>query len=346
MSDSWELIKLFGDVLDLCKVHGGETFAVLTEGGERSAHADAWLIAAQERGATSFQVNVPKRVPITDSRTKQTALSGNTGAMSALKTADMIVDLIGLLWSAEQQQLQAAGARILMCRNPLENMIRMFPTAELRRRVEAAAAVLGNAREMHVTSPGGTDVLYKLGQYPVITQYGYTDEPGRWDNCPGGFLYSGGNDGCVDGTVVIDAGDIILPFKRYLDNPIRLTIDRGVVTDIEGKHTDGRILRDYMARYNDPRAYAVSHVGWGMDEKATWDYLATSPIAGESVGVDARAFYGNVLFSTGPNSELGGTNDTACHLDIPLRGCSLTLDGTPILDAGTIVPRELAAAGR
>lgn len=346
MSEGWELVKLFGEVLDLCNVRADETFAVLTEGGDRAVYADAWLVAAQERGATSFQVNVPKRVPSAGSRTKLTALSGNTGAMAALKTADMIIDLIGLLWSAEQQELQAAGARILMCRNPVEHMVRMFPTRELRRRVEAAADVLRTAREMHITSPGGTDVVYKLGQYPVIMQYGYTDEPGRWDNCPGGFLYTGGNDDAVNGIVVIDTGDIIMPFKRYLDNPVRLTIERGFVSHIDGEHTDARILRDYMARFKDPRAYAVSHVGWGMDEKASWDFLATSPLANESTGVDARAFCGNVLFSTGPNSELGGKNDTGCHLDIPLRGCSLTLDGVPILDIGTIVPPELAAAER
>jgi 2,5-dihydroxypyridine 5,6-dioxygenase len=106
------------------------------------------------------------------------------------------------------------------------------------------------------------------------------------------------------------------------------------------------MLRTYMARWNDPNAYAVSHIGWGMDEKALWDFLATSPLAAVSTGADGRAFYGNVLFSTGPNSELGGTNDTACHLDIPLRHADLYLDGAPIVLKGDIVPAELRAAQR
>ena len=47
------------------------------------------------------------------------------------------------------------------------------------------------------------------------------------------------------------------------------------------------------------------------------------------------------MFSTGPNSELGGTNDTACHLDIPMRNCSLFLDDEPIVIDGDIVVKEL-----
>lgn len=341
-----ELVKLFDAVLDLCKLRDGEILAVLSEDGRQADYADAFMGAATERGASSFQVNVAKQAHTPGARTKQTALSGNEGAVNALKTADMIVDLIGLLWSAEQKELQASGVRILTCKESVANIVRMFPTPELRRRVETGAQMLAAARELRVTSPAGTDVVYKLGQYPVITQYGYTDEPGRWDNLPGGFLYGGGNDGEVEGVVVIAPGDLLLPFKRYLSEPIRLIIEHGNVVRIEGEHLDAEILRTYMARWNDPRAYAVSHIGWGMDEKAHWDYLATSPFAAESNGRDGRAFYGNVLFSTGPNSELGGTNDTGCHLDIPLRGCDLSLDGNPIVAKGQLVPPQLKAPGR
>ena len=116
--------------------------------------------------------------------------------------------------------------------------------------------MLSAAREMRITSPAGTDITYRLGQYPVITQYGYTDQPGRWDNLPGGFLYTGGCDGEIDGVVVLDTGDIVFPFKRYLSGPIRMIVEKGVVTRIEGNHVDAELLRSFMARWNDPRAYA------------------------------------------------------------------------------------------
>lgn len=343
MGDTSELVRLFGAVLDLCKVKEGETLAVLTQDNERQPYANAYLSAAQQRGAHAFQVNLAKVVPDPGAKTKKTALTGNVPAVNALKSANIVIDTMGLLWSAEQKEIQSAGARILLCREPADNIAKMFPRPELRRRVEAGQRRLQAAKEMRITSPSGTDVTYKLGRYPTITQYGYTDEPGRWDHLPGGFLYTGGNDDGVDGTVVINAGDIVFPFKRYMNSPIRLTIEKGMVVKIAGDHLDAELLRAFMARWNDPRAYAISHIGWGMDEKAQWDFLASSPLASQTFGVDARSYYGNVLFSTGPNVELGGTNDTACHCDIPLRGCSLFLDGEPIVDAGRIVPAELQA---
>lgn len=341
MADNSELVRLFGAVLDLCKVKEGETLAVLTQDNEREAYATAYLAAAQQRGAHAFQLNLPKRMPDPGAKAKKTSLSGNVPAVNALKAADIVIDLVGLLWSAEQKEIQSAGARILLCREPAENIAKMFPRPELRKRVEAAEKILSKAKEMRISSPAGTDVTYKLGRYPTITQYGYTDQPGRWDHLPGGFLYTGGDDDGVNGTVVINTGDIIFPFKRYMAAPIRLIIENGMVVKIEGDHTDAEVLRTYMARWNDPRAYAISHIGWGMDEKAQWDFMATGAVAAQTFGVDGRAYYGNVLFSTGPNVELGGKNDTACHLDIPLRGCSLFLDGAPVVKAGELVPPEL-----
>jgi 2,5-dihydroxypyridine 5,6-dioxygenase len=47
------------------------------------------------------------------------------------------------------------------------------------------------------------------------------------------------------------------------------------------------------------------------------------------------------MFSTGPNTHHGGTNDTLCHVDIPMRGCSLWLDDEQILERGLIVKDSL-----
>ena len=290
MSDNSELVKLYGAVLDLCKLKKGEVLAVLTEGGDRAADVDAYLTAAEARGAHAMQVNLRRRPPLPGVKVKQTSLTGNGPAVEILKQTDIVIDFVGLLWSAEQKQLQEAGTRILMSRESPDVIRRMFPTEALRKRVEAGEKMLKAAREMRITSPAGTDIRYKLGQYPVITQYGFTDQPGRWDNLPGGFLYTGGTDGEIDGVVVLNTGDMIFPFKRYLSNPIRMIVEKGMVTKIEGDHLDAELLRAFMARFNDPRAYAVSHIGWGMDEKAQWDFIATSSLASlPTVSTDVRS---------------------------------------------------------
>ncbi|MDP7344844.1 MAG: leucyl aminopeptidase, partial [Alphaproteobacteria bacterium] len=75
----------------------------------------------------------------------------------------------------------------------------------------------------------------------------------------------------------------------------------------------------------------------GLNEKCVWN----PELPG--IGMDGRAHYGNVLFSLGPDTEFGGDNDTACHLDLPMRNCNLWLDGELIVEGGEVMPAELRA---
>ncbi|MCW6507838.1 leucyl aminopeptidase [Lichenifustis flavocetrariae] len=343
MADS-DMVGLFRKELELCKVKAGERIGILSEDQIRADYAAAFLVAAEELGADPFHVNIRKRPGSFFG--PGNSLRGRQAAIDALKGADMVIDLIGLLWSNEQTEITNAGPRMLLVLEPVEVLSRMLPSAESRRRVEAASRVLKGARSMHITSRGGTDVTYRLGNMRTISQYGYTDEPGRWDAWPGAFVWTGADNDGVDGTVVIDAGDMLLPFRRYASSPIALTIKAGYITDIQGGGTEGLMMRDIMRSFNDPKAYAVSHIGWGLDEKADWSFIGTHPASPLSQGQDGRAFYGNVMFSTGPNTEIGGTNHTDCHLDIPLRNCSLFLDGEPIVKHGVVLPDAMRVPGR
>ena len=341
-----EMLALFRAELELCRVHEGEVVAVLSAANEWADYAQAFMLAAQGLGAIAFHVNVPRNKPKVAGTQGRHPLTGNQPAIDALKQADLVIDLLGLLFSAEQAEIQASGARVLRVMEPFHILKQMFPTEDLRRRVEYARELLGKAKEMHITSMGGTDVRYKLSQYPVISEYGYTYEPGRWDHFPSGFAFTQGNDGGVEGTVVLMPGDIFAAFKRYVQMPVRLMIERGYVTAIEGAGMDAALMRSYIESFNDPRGYAVSHIGWGLNERANWYHLAaTQQLSSEHV-MNALSFYGNVLFSTGPNTELGGSNDTPCHMDLPMRDCSLSLDGVPLLDAVTVVHPEMRAPGR
>jgi 2,5-dihydroxypyridine 5,6-dioxygenase len=62
--------------------------------------------------------------------------------------------------------------------------------------------------------------------------------------------------------------------------------------------------------------------------------------------MDARAFYGNFLFSTGPNTEVGGTRKTPCHMDIALRRCDIRLDGQTVVADGEVVAPEASRVRR
>ena len=81
-------------------------------------------------------------------------------------------------------------------------------------------------------------------------------------------------------------------------------------------------------------AYATSHVGWGMNPAARWDVLALYDRR-ELWGTEVRAFAGNFLYSTGANETAG--RFTAGHFDLPMRHCSVTLDGSPVVTDGRLI---------
>ncbi|MEK5444630.1 MULTISPECIES: leucyl aminopeptidase [unclassified Fredinandcohnia] len=332
-----EMVELFKKELELCKLQPTETMAVLTSGDIRADYAKAFLTAASQIGANAFELKLPPNNRGAEGSFGITPLTDNRVAVECLKKADLVIDLVLLLFSKEQLELQEAGVRILLVVEPFDVIKRMFPKESDKDRVLYATNLLKNAKELRVTNQAGTDVTYQLGQYPILTEYAFADEPGRWDHLPSCFAAATSNDGGVDGVVVMDKGDILFPFNRYLQEQVTFTIKDGYVTNIEGGF-DAMLIKDYMESFNDPRAYAISHIGWGLNERAQWHSLAFDD---QVFGMDGRAFYGNVLFSLGPNSELGGSNDTPCHLDLPMKNCTLYLDGKLIVKDGDVVIEEM-----
>lgn len=326
--------------LKMSGVRNGERVVVLTQGNERIDYADAFMSAGKKLGASMYHMRLPSPPVIGGWNVGTTGLADNPDAVEALKNCDMLIDCIFLLFSPEQLAIQAAGTRVLTVVEPPELLARMLPSQELREKVEIAGELLAKAKVMRITSQHGTDVTYRLNTYPTVTEYACTDEPGRWDHWPSGFVFTGGDDDGVDGTIVVAPGDILLPQNTYVREPIIYTIEKGWITDIRGG-LDAELVKSYMDSFNDQRGLGMSHVGWGMNRDAKWHRMVPGEFPG-GMGMEPRSFYGNVMFSTGPNNELGGSNDTACHLDIPMRNCSLFLDDELIVKDGDIVNKEIS----
>ncbi len=325
--------------LKMSGVHDGESVVVLTQGDERLDYANAFMAAGRRLRANVYHVRLPPPPIENGWAVGKSQLAEMPEVVETLKSADMLIDCIFLLFSSEQMAIQAAGTRVLTVVEPPELLARMLPNKQLREKVELAGELLASAKHLRITSPHGTDVSYVIDSYPTLTEYACTDEPGRWDHWPSGFVFTGGNDDGVDGQIVVAPGDILLPQNMYVREPVVYTIENGWITDIRGG-LEADLISAYMASFDDQRGLGMSHVGWGMNPDAHWHNLAPGLFPG-GMGMEPRSFLGNVMFSTGPNNELGGQNDTACHLDIPMRNCSLFLDDEAIVLEGKIVPKTL-----
>jgi 2,5-dihydroxypyridine 5,6-dioxygenase len=336
-----QMIEAWKQVLTLSKLEPGQSVTVLTSTSTHPQTLSTALLAARSMGAIVNRLDFP---PVNGEKALSrdslaylgtTPLTGNRAAIAALKASDLVLDLMTLLFSPEQHEIMNAGTKILLAVEPPEVLARIVPTEADQRRVKAAAVRLGAAKEMHVTSEAGTDVRFKLGQYPTISEYGFVDEPGRWDHWPSGFVLTWANEGGSSGKIVLERGDILLPMKSYVQDRIGFDIKDGYLTSIGGG-VDADILRDYMESYNDPEAFAMSHIGWGLQPRARWSTLGLYDREA-TIGMDARAFEGNFLFSFGPNNEAGGSRTTACHIDIPMRNCTVALDGEQVVRHGKVL---------
>ena len=337
-------IDAFAHTFALCGVKAGDTAVVLSETQSRPVNVQLAQLALARLGASVFQIVLTSPKLSAPVPVRSTGASDAIGRLApvvqALAATTFIADLTveGLLHAAELPHILAGGARVLMVSNEHPEILeRCQPSAALEPVVKAHMKRLKAAKTMQVTSPAGTQLTINLAGAQIGGGWGYTVRPGTISHWPGGLCLAFPAQGSVNGTLVLAQGDVNLTFKRYIDKPITLTIANDYVTDIAGLGLDADLMRSYFAAWGDKEAYAVSHVGWGLNPQARWDSMAFYDKA-DFNGTELRAFAGNFLYSTGANEVAG--RHTLGHFDLPLKGCTVALDNDTIVDAGQV--RSLA----
>lgn len=333
-------IDLFADVFAHCKVGPGDVCAVLSESQSRALNVQLAELALHKLGARPFHVVVPsptQRAPVPIRSTgASVALQGLAPVLQALAASTFVADctLEGLMHAADLPAILQGGARVLYISNEHPEVLeRLAPSSADEQKVRAGMRRLNDAKLMKVTSAAGTDLAIRVTGARVGGVWGYTEKPGTLSHWPGGLCLCFPRAGSVNGTLVVARGDLNLTFKRYAESPVRLTIDNDYVTRIEGDSLDAELMRSYFAAWGDRDAYAVSHVGWGLNERARWDALVMYDRADVN-GTEQRAFAGNFLYSTGAN-EVAGRHSLG-HFDLPFRGCTVELDGDAVVREGKL----------
>lgn len=333
-------IDAFCDVFERCAVKPGDAAAILSETQSRGLNVHLAELALLRLGARPFHVVVPTPrnphpVPVRSTGASE-AIGKLQPVIAALGQTPFVVDctIEGLMHAAETPAILKAGARIMVISNEHpEALERLAPDPALERQVKAAVKMLRGARRMTVASDAGTRLDVDMTGASTVGVWGWTDRPGTLAHWPGGLVVSFPRSGAVNGTLVLDRGDINLTFKRYLEAPVTLALGADYVTRIEGEGTDGELMRSYLAAWGDRNAYAVSHVGFGMNPKARYEALAMYDRR-DTNGTELRAVAGNFLFSTGANEFAG--RYTAGHFDLPVMRTTIALDGTEVVKAGVL----------
>jgi 2,5-dihydroxypyridine 5,6-dioxygenase len=337
----WRHIAAFAAHFARCGLADGEVVALLSESQSRQSLVETARLAAQSLGGRVFDVVVPTppsqhSVPIRSTGASQ-ALAGNRAVLASLSTAGLVIDCTveGLLHAPELASILGGGARVLMISNEHPDVFeRLGWDPDLPRRVGVAHELLRNADEMRVTSDAGSDLTVDLAGAFTAGSTGVTAGPGSIAHWPGGLVIAFPAAGSVNGRLVMAPGDLNLTFNRIVESLIELTIVDDHITEVRGGGVDAQLFRSYLASFGDRESYATSHVGWGMNEAARWEAVELYDRR-ETWGTEARAVAGNFLYSTGANEVAG--RFTAGHFDLPMRHCTVELDGTPVVVYGELV---------
>lgn len=333
-------IDAFCEIFARCAVKSGDTAAILSETQSRALNVHLAELALLRMGARPFHIVVPtprnrQVVPVRSTGASE-AIGRLAPVVSALQQAGFVVDctIEGLMHAVETPEILKAGARILVVSNEHpEALERMVPDSALEARVRAAARMLRATKRMKVTSAAGTDLDIDMTGASTVGVWGWTDKPGTLAHWPGGIVVSFPKARTINGRLVMAAGDINLTFKRYLTSAVTLTLKDDYVTELTGEGADAAMMKAYLAAWGDREAYAVSHVGWGMNPAARYEALSMYDQR-DTNGTELRAVAGNFLFSTGANEFAG--RYTAGHFDLPVMNTTIALDGVEVIKAGVL----------
>jgi 2,5-dihydroxypyridine 5,6-dioxygenase len=315
-----ELVELFADQLRRCKVQPGEHVLLHTDSGTYPHYPAAYLGAAKMLGADVFAILHP--------------YGEEAAAIDAWKRADLVVDLTSRPHAYGEiiAQAQESGTRILRMANSEEVIRRLLPTQELRERVEAGQALMENAKTMRITSPGGTDLtFYKEGRH-ALGIYSVSDKPGRWDLWPSGMVNCAPEEDKGEGVLVLSPGDMMLVLQQYVRDPVHMEVEDGCIKSITGG-LEAELLTEWFAKFKDPNAYRIAHIGWGCERRADW----LKP------GQDNECYYANMQIAFGANRGVftQGTTRSKAHHDFPCRNNSYWCDDVQIMADGEFVRDEL-----
>jgi 2,5-dihydroxypyridine 5,6-dioxygenase len=364
-------IDAFEAIIRRCAVQAGDTVAILCETQSRTVLPTLARLAAARVGAKAFTLTVPtlpsQGTPLIRSTGASTAIGGIAAVVQALGASTLVLDCTveGLMHAPELGAILKAGARVVYVSNEHpEALCRLLPTDDLEPLVKEHTKRMRAAKLMTVQSDAGTDLRISLEGAVVGGNWGYTTRPGTMTHWPGGLVLAFPAAGSVNGRLVLGTGDVNLTFKRYIEQPIAVTIENDYITRIEGAGVDAQLMRDYIAAWDDQHAsqdtpcdradahetqrdraashgtqrdraaYAVSHIGYGLNRQARWDSMAMFDKS-DFNGTELRAVAGNFLYSTGANEI--AKRYTLGHFDLPLKACTIALDGAMVVECGQVL---------
>ncbi|WP_418279957.1 aminopeptidase [Halorubrum sp. DTA98] len=175
---------------------------------------------------------------------------------------------------------------------------------------------VGDADEIRVTSPQGTDITFGIGDREWLADTGMVHEPGEFSNLPAGEVFVAPE--TATGTYVVDG--TMRPHGLLAEGQhLTFEVDDGQVTSV----SDDAIRADL-----ETAAESVGDAAYNLAELGIGTNVGVAELVG-SVLLDEKAA-GTVHIAIGDNAGIGGDTGAPVHLDGILREPTVYADGVEL----------------
>lgn len=323
-------------VRELFKLKSGETFVITADTESDARVVDAAARAAFSVGAKPMVIWSASPLGVSEAADPMLPVESLAGA---LKGADAWVEFNNewLLYSTpyniamkENQKLRYMNL-VGMNTDMMIRCIGRVNYPVLGEFLEKVHKMTTSTRHFRFTTPAGEDLEFDYDRDRVTSlSKGYADVPGS--HMMAGQIAWAPKFETINGVLVFD-GSVVPPLGK-LEEPIRLTIDKGEVVKVEGGK-EAREFEQWMDGWNHPQMRKLAHASWAFHPNAK---LTGNIVEDERVWGATEWGIGAV----GPGfSRTGEYIPAPSHTDGICLNTSAWLDGKQFLDEGQLVDEEL-----
>ena len=301
----------------------GQPLIVLADTTNDIQLAESLLAAAENAGADAQLIVKPRSAP--GMATKPGPILTN-----AFKNAKYIVSICDDGFDASQaiqEAISSNGTRILITKvDGIENYIlKAILDVDIDTMIENAnlcARLWESTKMCKVTCPNGTNISFNLKPRKSIVGDGALTKDGEIDFFPGAQVNIAPVEDTINGTIVVDGSDNV---NGLVMNPYKMTLEKGVITKIEGD-SEGNKIKEWLEACNQENIYHLCHFTIGLNPEAG--------ISGNLVEDERKV--AAVDFGFGyQSSELGGkVGPCDYHMDVVISTPSIYLDGVEMSGKG------------
>ena len=259
----------------------------------------------------------------------------------AIREADVWIEyaVAYLLHTEAYKRALEKGCRyICLTGMDVEMMVRTITQVDYPKLIalsHALGGLVAKADTIRVTNPAGTDLRGVMGGRKIRYSGKLADTPGEPIMLGGQISWCPLED-TIEGTLVFDGA--VWPPREIgiLRSPIKLTVEKGRVTKIEGG-AEAKVLERWFTSIGNPNIYRLAHYSLGLNPGVT-------RLTGRIVE-DERVF-GCIEFGIGSQGvQIGGECwDSGGHTDGIVLNPSIYLDGEPMELDGVYVHSDVVAA--